>query len=407
LPKPSHRKTAALAVIFILLLWMLLQLAPLPPAIVAWLSPERASDASLARAAASGNPHTWLALSVAPAASIERLLAVVPAMVAFFVARELCRVWRAWTVVVPVIVIAALESALGLLQFYAMRMNNDPALSVTGTYVNRNHFAGLLEMAFPLAAVAAIAVWRRRHDRGSNSIKAALATTALVCVAACLLSGVVVSLSRMGFVSVLAAALLTVAILLAAETRRSGERHVYRWAVPAVLIPLVLLALPPRELLDRFAAVGSSDVVTNEIRLAIWHDTLQEIRAYKWTGAGLGAYERGMYKFKTVAPLNTVDFAHNDYLQIVAELGFLGAALVAALIALVLWPLLRVIWTGYDTNWELAVGVLAAMLAIGFHSLADFNLYIPANALVLAWLFGVADYLGARGQDPPFTAVSA
>jgi hypothetical protein len=46
------------------------------------------------------------------------------------------------------------------------------------------------------------------------------------------------------------------------------------------------------------------------------------------------------------------------------------------------------------------------MLAIGFHSLADFNLYIPANALVLAWLFGVADYVGARGQDPPFTAVS-
>jgi hypothetical protein len=41
-------------------------------------------------------------------------------------------------------------------------------------------------------------------------------------------------------------------------------------------------------------------------------------------------------------------------------------------------------------NWELAVGLFASLVTIGLHSLADFNLYIPANALAFAWLSGVA-----------------
>jgi len=49
-----------------------------------------------------------------------------------------------------------------------------------------------------------------------------------------------------------------------------------------------------------------------------------------------------------------------------------------------------VLWKRGGREWELTVGLLCALLAIGFHSLADFNLYIPANALPVAWLGGVA-----------------
>jgi hypothetical protein len=47
-------------------------------------------------------------------------------------------------------------------------------------------------------------------------------------------------------------------------------------------------------------------------------------------------------------------------------------------------------------NWELAVGLLGALFAIALHSLVDFNLYIPANALTVAWLCGIADSPGLR-----------
>jgi len=51
------------------------------------------------------------------------------------------------------------------------------------------------------------------------------------------------------------------------------------------------------------------------------------------------------------------------------------------------------------SNWELAVGLLGVFVAIGLHSLADFNLYIPANALALAWLGGLAVSPAVRGKS--------
>src|ERR1035437_2020942 len=61
-----------------------------------------------------------------------------------------------WLVAAPVLVLAWLEAVLGLAQFFFMRMAGPNAASVTGTYVNYDHFAGLLEMSFPLAIVGAL-----------------------------------------------------------------------------------------------------------------------------------------------------------------------------------------------------------------------------------------------------------
>jgi O-antigen ligase len=163
-------------------------------------------------------------------------------------------------------------------------------------------------------------------------------------------------------------------------------------------LPLfILVFLPTRELLLRFADMSATEDMSKDTRMEIWQDTLQLVSAHEWTGTGLGAYERGLYRYKTVAPTYTVDFAHNDYLQILAELGIVGAALVAALGLWILWRPLSVVLWGRDTaNWPLAVGLLAALLTLAIHSLADFNLYIPANALAFAWLAGVAVSPGLR-----------
>src|SRR5262245_27259258 len=87
--------------------WMLFALVPLPPALVAVLSPQRARFALEARAAVGANPSAWLPLSVAPGATLQRLLVVLPAMAMFVAARELPRGWkgrRAWIAVAPCIV---------------------------------------------------------------------------------------------------------------------------------------------------------------------------------------------------------------------------------------------------------------------------------------------------------------
>jgi O-antigen ligase len=101
-----------------------------------------------------------------------------------------------------------------------------------------------------------------------------------------------------------------------------------------------------------------------------------------------------MYQFKTAAPVNTVDFAHNDYLQMTAELGIPGVLLLAALVVMVVGRTLTVVFRAPKSpHWYLACGLLGSFCAIAVHSLADFNLYVPANALAFAWLAGLSTAL--------------
>jgi O-antigen ligase len=103
-----------------------------------------------------------------------------------------------------------------------------------------------------------------------------------------------------------------------------------------------------------------------------------------------------LYPFRTFAPTLTVDFAHNDYLQILAELGLAGGGLAIALAIWIFWRPLSILAQPGSQQWALSLGLLGSLVAIGLHSFVDFNLYIPANAFALAWLAGVAVSPGLR-----------
>ena len=383
-----------------LVVWMALPLLALPPSVVAVLSPERWSAISAARSFTGGKPEAWAALSVAPVATFERLADVVPATAAFFAVRTLSARWRLsrWLLVAPVILVGWLESLLGMLQFRTIRVAGGASRFVTGTYVNRDHFAALLEMAFPLALLSAVAMWRHSKARRTDSFSPVLATIGLSSIAACLLLGITFSFSRMAFFSAVGASTLTLGVLIAEWAPRFLTRRLaLRWAAAIVVPACLLVALPTNGLLERYRELTRADQVLANPRVGIWRDSLAMIAAYKWVGCGLGAFEYGFYRFNSRSPMDTVDFAHDDYLQIVAELGFVGAGLALALALWIAWHLVKIVLRERGAeNWELAVGLLGALFAIGLHSFADFNLYIPANALVVAWLCGIADSLGSR-----------
>jgi O-antigen ligase len=390
-----------LLLLTLLLGWMLFQLLPLPPLLVQWLSPARWSAVAAARAASGYDAHSWAALSVAPPLTFERLLFVIPAMAVFVTAREMSWWWRdqVWIAVAPVIGIAWLESVLGLVQFYFSRADRGQGGLASGTYVNHNHFAGLMEICFPVALMWMIA--RLRKSTPDRSMTSALGTAVLLAVSTCLLMAVVVSLSRMAFISTLIAVGVIALVWLGSWVSRNPNSHrMLRWGlwiVPVVLPLLILVFLPPRELFRRFADISATEDVTVEGRAEIWRETMQAADAYKWTGCGLGAYERGLYRFKNLAPLRRIDFAHNDYLQILTELGIPGALLAGAFAVWFVSGMFSVILgRGSSNSWELAVGVLGATAALGMHSLADFNFYIPANAMAFAWLCGAAERTGVK-----------
>ena len=103
-----------------------------------------------------------------------------------------------------------------------------------------------------------------------------------------------------------------------------------------------------------------------------------------------------------------VDHAHCDYLEVVSELGLPGGILVFGSILWVHGQAVRHYWEAED-RFETAIclGCAGSITAILVHSLADFNLYIPANALVfaviiaLAWSASQSQDKGNRRVSPP------
>jgi hypothetical protein len=177
--------------IFLLPAYLLFQLAPLPLAILRIVSPARAElTAAIARAAP---PVNFAPISVAPFATFEQLFRYLAYIAVFLTIRELA--WRfdrhTWLIMLPLVIMAAGEAAAGIPQAYH-------AGFARGTYVNRNHFAGFLELSLPFAVAYSVMTLGRRRDRPLALGQAFMACLAIA-TAALLFVGVVDSLSRMGF----------------------------------------------------------------------------------------------------------------------------------------------------------------------------------------------------------------
>lgn len=378
--------------------YALFQFLPLPLPLLRILSPARAE---LADGLAPVIPGIRFApLSVVPQATFYQFLCVLGYVLVFLLAREM--VWRApgraWAMAAPFIAVAALEAALGLWQVSA----GGPDSIARGTYANRNHFAGLLEMSLPFAVGYAFARPLVRNCgppmKARSPVLPAVEACAALAIAALLLAGIVFSLSRMGFLAALCGLfVMGVTALGGRVTRRR------KWLLAGALAAVVVLAfvlLPTTRMIERFAGLAASGQISADTRMQIWRETLSLVAAYPVFGCGLGGYESAFLRYKSVAPLHTVDFAHNDYLQGLAELGIAGFAIVAALFAAVVRQVLRKTSSPQRAARCFSLACTGAIAAILAHSLTDFNLYMPANAMLLAWIGGAA-----AGLHPVRTAV--
>jgi len=381
--------------------YVLLQVIPLPLAALRVLSPERA--AAVDTLASIGAQLHFASLSVSPINTFRQFLLVCGYVVMFLLTRELTSrcADRRWPMVAPIIAIGTLQAALGLWQSLGLGLyqnyggpGEQPRF---GTYANHNHYAGFLEMALPFAIMYPVVVLRRKRSGTQSGLARPLVACGVWATAVTMLLGIVFSLSRMGFISALFA--LFIMGLLAGGSRlgwiaRSKKRS---WCAAAVLGGTVLASvlLLPGKLIVRFAQVATMQGLIAEGRTKLWTETLPLIKAYGFIGCGLGGYETAFLRFKISAPLVTDNFAHNDYLQVPAELGLAGCLIVGALAFGVVRAALRGVVASRDQEERyFALACTGALAAIMLHSLADFNLYIPANAMLLAWIAGAT--LGNR-----------
>jgi tetratricopeptide (TPR) repeat protein len=174
-----------------------------------------------------------------------------------------------------------------------------------------------------------------------------------------------------------------------------------------VFLLTVFVFLPPDELIAAFGGAVSDQ--TGEGRWPIWKDTLRLIAAYPLFGCGMGGYFAGFLRYQTTGLANAWPEAHNDYLQLLSELGAVGFLIPATLMAAAFGHAVRAAAKAAYEVRMLGIACAGGLGAILIHSFADFNLYVPANAMALAWIAGVATALPvrARKEQPRKTAIES
>jgi O-antigen ligase len=372
--------------------YAVLQIIPLPSGLVAALSPERGQVLALLGPLGATAPYA--SLSVFPAGTLQHLLLIGGYVAVFLLVREL--MWffsdRRWLLALPLVGVATWQAVLGMIQYWSVRDS-----VARGNYANQNHFAGLLELALPFAVAYPLAFFRGGHRRTGIPAPDALKISVSWAIAAALLAGIMFSLSKMGFISaIFSLFVIGGLIVLSSRPARWIATGATKWAaigVVAILLLITFLFLPPDQLVQRFARIAS-DERTQEGRAVLWGDTMRLIRAYPVFGCGLGGYESAFPKYKVSGPLVSDDHAHNDYLQFLAEMGFIGAAILLVLGATTVRAAFRGVFSASDPGVRsLALACAGSLSAILLHSTADFNLYIPANAMVVFWVAAMATAL--------------
>ncbi|PYQ02112.1 MAG: hypothetical protein DMF82_17120 [Acidobacteria bacterium] len=296
-----------------------------------------------------------------------------------------------------VLVVCAAEAAFGAVQWSLApdRIYGQTTPIVTtpfGSYVNHNHFAGLVEMGIVLAAAMALGLSRLRG--GATPAVIGLAGLALGLVAVH-----VASRSRGGLIA-LAVGLAVAGGLWA---RAASHRGVPLRAAPlaaGVLVVLAFgLAVVPEGTRAHLGTIlrGRPDS-SGDYRLDVARDTLRLWAAHPLLGTGLGAYADAFPEFKRAHGEVRTTHAEDDAVEFLAEGGLAGVALAAWFAAMAVRGLVLRLRHGRDPfRKSIAVGAAGAVAALAVHSLFDFNLRLPANALVFASLLGLA----ASPREPP------
>ncbi len=303
-----------------------------------------------------------------------------------------------------VFIIGFAEAVYGLYNY----LNQSPYLlwftkeyykdSVTGTYINRNHFAGLMNVCILVSAGLFVShISLRTKARPFRTALVNILSSEKSLLMYFLFLGLIVmvlalifSMSRMGQFS-LAAGVAFVVLLysigaVAGKARRTQFLPLVLFAVLSVgLLWGLWKGLEPVE--DRWQALEAN----YENRALIWQTTQKLIGNFPLTGTGLGTYELAYppYKPQEYGSL-IMDHAHNDYLELLSEVGLIG--FIPWLGFFVLFVVFSIhAWHKRRNPFSRFVGpcTLAAAVAFLVHSLSDFNLQIQANAMLLFLIMGL------------------
>lgn len=401
---PRSGSARAILILFLLFVGLVLfQLWPLPGATLERVSPAAYETWTRFGGAAPGDLRT---VSLYPDATLQELLRLLACAAVFtVVARGFRTRERILFLVKTILFMAALLAVVAIAQKLTWNgrilwvfpveeyLRRDPR--IWGPYVNHNHFAFYLEMALPLAlgmlvytapatSVSSGLPWGRRLARflGSESLASYAGYFLLaLLLAACLLA----TLSRG---AILASAVAGLFFAWNTWGRRSlRKKGLQATMAAAAAIGLIVLLPSWDRVVQRFEDIDEKQQVD---RLYVLQDSLAMVKDYPLFGTGLGTFDQGYRRYQTKKSRLFYDHAHNDYLELATETGAAGFLLAGGMSAVFFVTLMRG-WRKKKGRFGTCIGAggMSSCAALAVHSGADFNMHIPANALLFAVIAGL------------------
>jgi len=377
----------------------LLQMIPLPSETLAFLSPFRervlVQTADILSMEMGAN-----ALAYSFNRAFARWGFVICLVLFFWVCVSLARDRKTFKILVWVaLVFGSFEAVYGLLQVLIPGVGilwvpydfTTPGCA-KGTYINRNNFAGLMEMLWPVALGVTLAQGSWLEQRGikamisEDEINTQLLMFLIVTI---MVVALLFSRSRAGILGAFVGMVALVGILRLASGR-------FRWGLRITLIALVALVaiyggqIGFDKIVERFMQIegGAGS------RMKVWTQTWDMVSDHP-AGVGLGDYEVVEPVYVDEGVGIRMRHAHNDYLQLLAETGWVGAiTLVSGFFLFLARGIRRVKRVGFDVGrfrLMVVIGALAGLCSMGFHGFFDFNFQIPANQVFFVLLMALVE----------------
>lgn len=362
-----------------IVLWTLLQLLPLSST-----SPTHSLTANIT--------STLLALQKSLAYTLTFLCAV-----QLLSTRE--RLERAAQVIVASGVIQAVYAVLVTLggpgfDILGLKVISPYKDSTTGTFVNRNHLAGYLEMCLATGIGLLMAgleptqgniSWRERSRRLLRALLGGKARIRLFLVI--MVIALVMTHSRMGNAAFFASMGISAAIGFVIY--RKVSRSLLLLFASMIVIDLFIVStwFGLEQLANRFEQTQ----LREEVRLNVNANALPWFEQHWLTGSGAGSFGSQFPAHRTADISPFFDFAHNDYLQILGEYGVIGAALFALMVVASLWATIQAQRQRQSQLLRgMAFAAMMGLISLLIHASVDFNHYIPANAMLFTLLCAFA-----------------
>jgi len=373
---------------FALLAW---QVLPLPIFLLKWLSPGVAPILENL----SGSLPAFHSLSLIPA---ETMLALTRFLVyaLFFIAllrldwdkKDIFIIFSTAVVSgVAQVIFALFKLGQGNTKFFLFFLDdvNVPGF-LRGTIYNPDHFAFYLELLFPMALgllFARLHIFdpvqslREKILHISEDRPIILLFLASIILAA----GIYLTGCRSGIAVLVLSTLFFAQMSVYLRVNFSARKHL---RLVFILAALLAVFIGVQSTLDKF-------LTGNYIqggRVDYWANALAMFRDFPLFGTGLGTFKYAYFLYGRET--GWVNHAHNEYVESLSDLGILAFAVFFALLAVLVFSLLRMwIRRRHPEVKPVVLGVLTAMFAAFFHSFFDFSLRVPANAFLFLILLAL------------------